>query len=333
MKIIKGKSLKHLLNFKLSLDRIELSENHDKNNCQPYIKQYASEMVFRNCHACKSEKYNFFVKAYGFDYVECNHCGLIFMNPSPSSNLLEEYYKNLQSKNTASITFDEKSFNQRCELIYNPKIKYIQNFIQNPKCLDIGTGNGEFVYSAKKNGWDINGLEPNPEGIKYAKENLDIKLVEMNIETYLKKEKGKIPYNLITLWGSFEHLSDPNNLIRIISEKMANESYLVIEVPKADSLSTLLNRMNPKLSIRHLCPPAHITLWTLKAFQILLKQHNWDIKGVWYYGMDALELVSYLNQDYDGYIINKLVTIADDIQSLIDQNHFSDLMTIIAQKG
>ena len=332
MEIITGKSLKHLLNFKLSLDRIELSENHDNNNCQPYIKKYASEMVLRNCHACRSEKYTFFAKAYGFDYVECENCGLVFMNPSPSSNMLEEYYENLQSKNTASITFDEKTFNQRCELIYNPKIKYIQNFIKNPKCLDIGTGNGEFVYSAKRSGWDINGLEPNPEGIQYAKDNLGVKLIEMNIETYLKEGKRNIPYNLITLWGSFEHLYDPDNLVRMISERMTNKSYLVIEVPKADSLSTLLNRMNPKLSIRHLCPPAHITLWTLKAFQALLKQYGWDIKGVWYYGMDAIELVSYLSQNYDGSMKDRLIAIADDIQKLVDHNHFSDLMTIIAQK-
>jgi len=96
------------------------------------------------------------------------------------------------------------------------------------KLLDIGAGTGEFLLSAKKKGWKVNGVEPNNKARILA----SAKGIEL-IKT-LEEIKGN-SYHVITLWHVLEHLPDLKETIQSIERLLITEGILIIAVPNFKS--------------------------------------------------------------------------------------------------
>jgi len=51
------------------------------------------EYVHVDCYNCKSNKNTLDASENGFNLVKCNGCGLLFVNPRPSDNMIAEAHK------------------------------------------------------------------------------------------------------------------------------------------------------------------------------------------------------------------------------------------------
>ena len=150
----------------------------------------------------------------------------------PVPNNLEPYYQSETyiSHTDSSKTFIDKIYQWVKKYSLKKKIKLINSFANDNKTLlDIGTGTGDFLLAAEKEGWQVTGVEPN----MMAREKASDKGLQL-IET-LELLAGK-KFNLISLWHVLEHLPDLENQIKKISALMREDGTLVVAVPNFKSV-------------------------------------------------------------------------------------------------
>jgi 2-polyprenyl-3-methyl-5-hydroxy-6-metoxy-1,4-benzoquinol methylase len=109
------------------------------------------------------------------------------------------------------------------------KLRLISRYDRrNKSLLDIGAGTGDFLLTAKRNGWQIDGVEPNS--------NARMKALEkgLSLLTSMESIPGK-KYKVITLWHVLEHLPDLENQIMRLTWHLEEEGTLIIAVPNFKS--------------------------------------------------------------------------------------------------
>jgi 2-polyprenyl-3-methyl-5-hydroxy-6-metoxy-1,4-benzoquinol methylase len=100
------------------------------------------------------------------------------------------------------------------------------------KLLDVGCGEGSFLAVAKRCGWAVVGLEPDPKAALVAQQRgLDI--VNSGLEG-LESQSGS--FDVITLSHVIEHMHEPLETLRSCNRLLKPGGQLWIETPNIDSL-------------------------------------------------------------------------------------------------
>jgi len=156
---------------------------------------------------------------------------MLVTHPQPELVTLSKYY---ESKEYISHTDNKKGLTS---FLYQfvktnslqKKIKLISTLNNGVgTLLDIGAGTGDFLNSAKKYGWEINGVEPNEGARKLAHQK------GVDLKSSIDVVKGK-KYDVITLWHVLEHLPNLEDTINKIEELLKPGGTLIIAVPNFKS--------------------------------------------------------------------------------------------------
>jgi len=121
--------------------------------------------------------------------------------PKPSLEDLPHYY---ESEDYISHTDGKRSlFEKMYQIIkgiaIQKKIKLINSISDKGTLLDIGAGTGDFLFFAKKNNWNVTGIEPNLK----AKNNAIQKGVSFADNLALLESHS---FDVITMWHVLEHV-------------------------------------------------------------------------------------------------------------------------------
>jgi len=110
-----------------------------------------------NCNICTGNNTKPVAVQNGFNIVRCRTCGLVYVNPRPSSkSLIELYntYHSRDSKNPESWScLMKENFMHATEILDN-------SFPDKGRLLDIGCAYGYFLDIMQKKGWDVAGIQP-----------------------------------------------------------------------------------------------------------------------------------------------------------------------------
>ena len=150
--------------------------------------------------------------------------------PKPTLEKLASYY---ESEDYISHTDGKRSlFERMYHLIKNIALKKKVNLInvqsQKGKLLDIGAGTGDFLVAAKKNGWQITGVEPNEKAqtIAIAKGvNFAANLSDLENNTF----------DVITMWHVLEHVPNLDDYIIELKRLLKPNGTILIAVPNFKS--------------------------------------------------------------------------------------------------
>ena len=150
--------------------------------------------------------------------------------PKPSLEKLPSYY---ESEDYISHTDGKRSlFEMMYHFIKNIALKNKLNLInsesQKGKLLDIGAGTGDFLVVAKKDGWQITGIEPGekPRNIAIQK--------GISFENDLAKLEDN-SFDVITMWHVLEHVPDLEFQIKELKRLIKPNGTIVIAVPNFKS--------------------------------------------------------------------------------------------------
>lgn len=94
--------------------------------------------------------------------------------------------------------------------------------------LDIGSGTGDFLKTAKKSGWNVFGIEPNENAAALSSEK------GIEITHSLDDFEGK-QFDVVTLWHVLEHIPDLEKTIFDLSKLVKPNGILLIAVPNFKS--------------------------------------------------------------------------------------------------
>ena len=166
-----------------------------------------------DCPVCEGTKNRQLFVKWGFKIVECSKCSHVFVKNQIKSEKLEELYTSSDIDKQFQVRKSEDSDLKRYWILLYAKYLQLLTTIHSDKkkinLLDVGAGGGEFIEMCKS--------IPHPielyamEFSEYSKEHL-INIVGEN-RLYRKSISetnfGRTKFDVITLWGVLEHISNP----------------------------------------------------------------------------------------------------------------------------
>ena len=169
-----------------------------------------------------------------FNLVYDESLDFLTTTPQPSKEDLPGYYQSEDyiSHTDAKRNWFEKLYHIIKSIALKRKLKLINGFAdQDLTLLDVGCGTGDFLSIAQKNGWKVNGIEPNLKARKIANKKTNDSV--FNIEHLLQFQLEQ--FKVITLWHVLEHLPQLDDHFEIFNRLLKSDGTLVIAVPNFKS--------------------------------------------------------------------------------------------------
>ena len=179
-----------------------------------------------NCYSCNSSEYQPYDWENGYNLVKCRHCGLLYVNPRPPEDSINNSARTgiHQGEKEINVT---NSFNPNKIPRYLKILKdfYDAEYLSNKCWLDIGCGNGEFLIALKEFSKDkvrVKGSEPNKFKIETArKHDLDVEFLDL--------EKHDKQYDFVSSLDVFSHLPNPVETLKTWKGLIKNDGEFFIE--------------------------------------------------------------------------------------------------------
>lgn len=232
-----------------------------------------------------------------FGYILCSKCGCLQIKEIPdniSKYYPEEYYSygnsiaELNTKKSFADKFkkdllryylgDDNLMGRMLSYKYKSPYQWLKkNMVTfDSKILDVGSGEGKALRLMANSGFtNLTGVDPFIEkDITY----------DDGVRIY-KEELGKLDgeFDFIMLHHSFEHMSEPLNVLKNLYRLLKPKHYVLIRIPVADSFAFKKYKENWV----QLDAPRHFFLHTKKSMEILSEQSGFNLDDVVY---DSTEL-------------------------------------------
>ena len=220
-----------------------------------------------NCRICSGADIVPF-KLGGTGLIKCNSCGIVFNSSFQTIEELERYYSEKYKITTDDIVETEKRrifrLPEQIELIY-----LINGFKPAPaNLLDFGCDKAFFLDEARRYGYKTTGIEQSIKAKEYSN--------NIGINSYPELSQLNEKYDVVVMWHSLEHIPEPKQLLKQLSEKMNPDSYIFIRVPAFDSI---YRKIFGKRWI-WFQPENHYFHYSLQSLAYLLKEAGFDVLSI-----------------------------------------------------
>lgn len=274
-----------------------------------------------------------------FKVVRCRNCGLVYLNPRPrnisdyypddyapynvkqedffqkvAGNLMDAYYSN-------SLNIIVKLKSLLYKLIYDPVPKEYMG-----KILDIGCGNGIFLYGLKKYGWDVFGLDMSEQAVEFARKKFGLSNVEKGFFDDMNYPEES--FDVITLNHVIEHLPDPANALLKINKLLKKNGLLIITTSNIDSFNFKLF----KSKWFPLETPRHLNLFGHLSMNKILGKNGFSLNRS-YYNISTDQLMRSVNYLFNRNIMNKSRLLFLPLMFFLSFFEKSDIVTFHAVKS
>jgi SAM-dependent methyltransferase len=209
-----------------------------------------------------------------FTVVECNQCGLGFVNPRPPFEDMWKYYpKEYYEEGFAQ----NRAYHLRR---YAREARYLRKIERKPgpkSLLDVGCANGDFPVFMKARGWHVEGVEVSTSSQRIT----DFQVYPQQLPDIPVNQPV---YDAVTAWAVLEHVHDPLAYFQKASEVTKAGGIFVFQVPNFNSLAS-----------RHLFLediPRHLYFFSEKTVRRYLEETGFVLERA-YFGRDIFVLPSY----------------------------------------
>jgi SAM-dependent methyltransferase len=174
------------------------------------------------CQMCGSSNFH---TAFMPDVVQCGGCGVYFRNPRPTQADIQRSY---------DVGSNYAEWQEQAEaraLMWKRRVDLITPFKQSGRLLDIGAGDGNFLDTAKAEGFETYGTELSHTGADYAAKRGHKLLIGQIREI----DFTDLKFDVITIWHVLEHVPNPGEVLRIISGLLKPGGVLALAVPNEEN--------------------------------------------------------------------------------------------------
>jgi SAM-dependent methyltransferase len=201
--------------------------------------------------------------------LKCENCGLVFANPLPIPESIEDHY---------GMPPDTYWHNGSMDILpdhFGNEFRRIREIVPNAKSfLDIGSGTGKTLVAALDNGFDAHGLEASTPFYEKAVERLGDKSRLQHI-SFEEVEYPERSFDVISFGVVLEHLYDPSAALEKALRWLKPDGVIHIEVPDAAYLfSKIFNlyfwlcRTDMVVNLSPMHPPFHLYEFTEHSFKL-----------------------------------------------------------------
>lgn len=191
----------------------------------------------------------------------CPTCGLIMADIGPHAHEYEDEDYYLVRFETLSEIDGYWGYRWRHVL------RVIRREASPASLLDVGAGNGYFVYLARKEfGIDARGIDISHTHTEYAG-----RMLSVDIGREALHEHGRSDYSAVTIFNVLEHVADPVAMVRESHARLAQGGYLAITTPNPTGLAARRTGLKGWGMIE---PPHHINLFTRPSLRAILTSNG-----------------------------------------------------------
>lgn len=221
------------------------------------------------CIICDSDREKYKFRYMSTNFYQCQGCGLIRTLPFPSEEQINTHYLNKFVKgNYRTMLQNMEMYKEQ----YRKYIRLIQGHtgsLAKKKILDIGCFTGEFLDIAREKGAITYGIEFQNEAASIASEKHDNRVKNCSLSDAEFDER----FDVVTLFGLIEHLTDPQVLLKQITKWVIDGGLIVIQTPNTGSaFSCLLGKLWPPYT-----PVEHIHYFSHKNIRVFLEKFDLKI--------------------------------------------------------
>lgn len=219
--------------------------------------------VKKNCIICGSTSFKRWANHGPFKTVRCNKCDFIWMRPFLNRAGLEKYYK--EHLSTRRLNNDAKMKQRTAQ--YQEDKAFIHRYVETGNVLDVGCSGGFFLNELSSK-FKKHGIEIDADAVAYAKKNFSF---GKNIHCIPLED---VPYpnnsfDLVVMRGVIEHLPDPVEAVRKVSELVKKGGFFYITATP-NGASFAFNVFREKWNLFH--PTQHIWHFSPRTLEILCKK-------------------------------------------------------------
>jgi SAM-dependent methyltransferase len=209
-----------------------------------------------------------------FTVVECNQCGLGFLNPRPPFADMGKYYP--------KEYYEEEFAQNRAYHLrrYAREARYLRPIERKrgPKSLlDVGCANGDFPRFMRARGWHVEGVEVSASSQPIT----DFKVYPQQLPDIPLNQPT---YDAVTAWAVLEHVHDPMAYFRKASEVTKVGGLFVFQAPNFNSLASR------RLFLEDI--PRHLYFFSEKTVRRYLEETGFALEEA-HFGSDIFVQPSY----------------------------------------
>lgn len=166
--------------------------------------------------------------------VNCCQCGIIYLNP----RLAPESTTRIEDNSTV-YDYGPVATEQMIDVSFAALMRWLTPSVPSAqrRMLDVGCNRGLLLEAARRQGWQVTGVELSPVAAQHAREVYGL-TVYPSLETLPAGAK----FDLITLWHVLEHAHAPVEFLRTVASFLANSGLLAIQVPDFEAVERYRER-------------------------------------------------------------------------------------------
>ncbi len=235
------------------------------------------------CPLCNSSEHRSFpiyykLKEKQFEARQCRNCGFVFLDPRPSAEDLQlmysdEYFLHDGADFGAHSPTDYETAAIRGSVKFPEILGWIKKFRPGGKFFEIGCGMGYFLDYARKQGYEVEGIEYAALGTNMCFEKFGLNVKQSSFEDY---KANPDLFDVVFMGDVLEHLITPLEMLQKAHGMIKPGGVVAVEVPSM--FNSIVGRgaimtyraigMKKKMPM----PPYHVNEFTPKTLEAILKK-------------------------------------------------------------
>lgn len=215
--------------------------------------------------------------------VRCRHCGLIYVGErerdftfvgvdAQKSGELSERVHALGLVDD-SVEAAEAPWRQK---LSEERLHHLQHYLAKGRLLEVGCASGEFLRLAARVGFDVQGVEPEPNTSALARQTHGLNVITGALAD---ASYAASSFDGVTLFHVLEHLDSPRHTVMEIHRILKPGGILAIETPNIETIWFRLLGARWRQLI-----PDHYYFFTPQTLRRLLHQTGFDVLEVIRFG-------------------------------------------------
>jgi len=213
----------------------------------------------------------------GYDIIHCEMCGFRHAVPLPKQADLErEYRETYYADEKPTFLAHAGEDQQWAELAQTDRLEAFERILGpgRRQLLDIGSGPGFFLKTAKNRGWSVVGIEPSRQAAAHAR-GLGLAIMEGFFGAETAPALGR--FDVINLNNVLEHVPDPVAILRTARDILEPGGVICVNVPNDFSPFQAAAAATQKTGEWWIAPPHHLNYFDFATLANLLERLEFDV--------------------------------------------------------